>query len=101
MSDKRLPKEHELQVLKKLSTDDAYRAQFESDPAGALKAAGVPDEAITALDPESLKPGKLADKSVIADTHGKVDSENLNLHACMIFPVMRVDYGNAGGAKSS
>ena len=99
MSDKRLPKEHELQVLNKLSTDDAFRAHFESDPSGALKAAGVPESAISSLDAANLKPGKLADKSVIAATYDKVNDDNLGLHVCMIFPLMRLNYGGDGGTK--
>ena len=37
MSNVRLPKAQELDVLKRLSTDDAYRARFENDPVSALK----------------------------------------------------------------
>lgn len=101
MSNTRLPKEHELQVLRKLSTDDAFRAHFESDPGAALKSAGVPDAAIAALDQANLKPGKLADKSVIADTYDKVNGDNLGLHVCMIMPLLRVDYGATSGGKSA
>jgi len=100
MSDPRLPKEHELQVLNKLSTDDAFRTHFESDPSGALKAAGVPDSAIASLGAAKLKPGKLADKSVIATTYDTVNGDNLGLHACMVFPLLRLNYGASAGDKA-
>jgi len=99
MSDTRLPKEHELALLKRLSNDDGFRTRFEQDPPGALKEIGVPDKAITSLDPASLKPGKLADKTVIADTYNKVDNDNLGLHVCMIFPMLRLNYGASAGDK--
>lgn len=41
MSGTRLTREHELSLLKKLSTDDDYRARFEKDPPAALKEIGV------------------------------------------------------------
>ena len=68
----RLPKEHELNLLKKLSTDDAYRARYEKSPTDALKEIGVSDAHISALDQAGLKPGKLAAKADIADAHKKL-----------------------------
>ncbi|MBX3698088.1 MAG: NHLP-related RiPP peptide [Dokdonella sp.] len=97
----RLPKEHELHLLKKLSTDDEYRARFEKSPSDALREIGVPDSAMADLDPATLKPGKLADKDAIADAHKKLDQESLLGHACMVFPMLRVDYGAPGSGKPS
>lgn len=94
MSGTRLPKEHELNLMKKLSTDDDFRTRFEKSPAEALKEIGVPDSAISALDSASLKPGKLADKSAIADAHAKLDQDALLGHACMVFPMLRLNYGD-------
>lgn len=90
----RLPKEHELNLMKKLSTDDDFRTRFEKSPADALKEIGVPDSHISALDAASLKPGKLADKSAIADAHAKLDQDALLGHACMVFPMLRLNYGD-------
>lgn len=94
MSGTRLPKEYELELMKKLSTDDDFRTRFEKSPADALKEIGVPDSTIAALDPGSLKPGTLADKSAIADAHAKLDQDALLGHACMVFPMLRLNYGD-------
>lgn len=93
MSNQRLAKEHELQLLKKLSTDDEYRARFEKDPAGALKELGATDEDLAAIDPENLKPGKLADKATILKTHDTLHQGGISDHVCMIIPLMRLDHG--------
>ncbi len=55
------------EILEKLSTDDAFRAQFSSDPAGTLKAMGI------AIDPAmvSNKPA-LATKEEIAKVRDSV-----------------------------
>ena len=95
MNKARLQKEHELNLLKKLSTDDAYRARFEASPTEALKEIGVPDAAVASLDSQNLKPGKLAGKDDIAKAHAKLDAENLTDHACMVWPLLRVNYGDA------
>lgn len=94
MSGTRLPKEHELNLLKKLSSDDGFRARFEKSPTAALKEIGVPDAAVSALDAASLKPGKLAEKSAIAEAHAKLDQDALLGHACMVFPMLRLNYGD-------
>ncbi|SFN29001.1 NHLP-related RiPP peptide [Dokdonella immobilis] len=100
MNSTRLQKEHELNLLKKLSTDDAYRARFEASPSDALKEIGVPDGAVSSLDAQALLPGKLATKDEIARAHAKLDAENLTDHACMVWPLLRVNYGESSGPKS-
>ncbi len=95
MSDTRLTREHELSLLKKLSTDDDYRARFEKDPSGALKEIGVPDKEIAALDPANLKPGTLADKATLAAAHAKLSDTSVSDHVCLIVPFMRTNYGKA------
>ncbi len=91
MSKARLPKEHELNLLKKLSTDDAYRARFEKSPTDALKEIGVPDAAISALPADNLKSGKLADKSAIAGAHAQLSDANTSEHVCLVVPFMRIN----------
>lgn len=80
--------------MKRLSSDDAYRSRFEKSPTDALKEIGVSDSDIAALDPANLKPGPLADKDKIAAAHKQLDAEALGGHACMIFPLMRLNYGD-------
>ena len=88
MSSVRLPQAQELDVLNRLSSDDGYRARFEQDPVSALKEAGVDPSGIDAA---NLAPGKLADKASIAETHRKLSSDAINLHACMIVPFLRTN----------
>ena len=99
MSQTRLPKAQELNLMKKLSTDDAYRSRFEKSPVDALKEIGISDSDIAALDPTSLKPGTLADKDKIAAAHLQLDANDLGGHACMVFPFLRLNYGAGLGDK--
>ncbi len=91
MTASRLPKEHELKLLEKLSSDDDFRARFEKSPTAALSELGVSGAAIASLDPASLKPGKLADKAAIAAAHKQLASANTTAHASMIVPFMRIN----------
>ncbi|MBN8482762.1 MAG: NHLP-related RiPP peptide [Xanthomonadales bacterium] len=95
MSNVRLPKAQELDVLSRLSTDDGYRARFENDPVSALKEAGVGDADIARIDPANLKPGKLADKATIAATRDKLADASVSDHVCLIIPMLRTNYGKA------
>lgn len=94
MSNPRLAKEHELQLLKKLATDDDYRARFEKDPVSALKELGASDSDLAAIDPENLKPGKLADKVALAAAHKQLTNAGVTDRICLIVPFLRTDYGN-------
>ena len=101
MSDSQLSKEHELGLLQKLSTDDAFRSRFEQNPAGALKEIGVPDAEIAALPAENLKPGLLADKAAIATAHQQLAEAKSSNHICMVAPFMRTNYGEESGSSKS
>lgn len=90
MSGSRLPKDQELKLMEKLSTDDEFRAHFEKSPSDALSELGVSQDDVESLDPASLKPGKLADKASIAAAHKQLASANTAEHASMIVPFMRV-----------
>ncbi len=100
MSGSRLPKEQELQLLKKLSSDDDYRARYEKNPTDALKEVGVTDDQISALDAAALKPGKLAEKADIAAAHGKLAEANISEHVCLVIPFLRLNYGDSGSDKT-
>lgn len=101
MSAARLPKDQEIQLMKKLSTDDDYRARYEKDPTAALKEIGVSDEDISALDSTALKPGKLAAKADIAAAHSKLDDANISEHVCLVFPALRLNYGDSDSDKTA
>lgn len=59
-----LSKEQSLSLMQKFASDDAFRAQFEKDPAAALLGAGLSREQLDALGAECLQTRVLADKSV-------------------------------------
>lgn len=94
MSNPRLPQEHELQLLKKLSTDDDYRARFEKDPVSALKELGIDDDTIAKLDQSVLAPCKLAAKSDIAATRANLLGKSASDQICLVVPALRVDSRN-------
>mgnify|MGYP003435275046 FL=1 len=100
MNKNRLPREQELSLLGKLSSDDAFRTRYETDPRAALKELGVTDSTLASLDPAGLAPGKLADKSVIAQTLKPLTEQGLSDHVCLIFPVLRLNYGDPGSDKT-
>ena len=54
MNKNRLPREQELSLLGKLSSDDAFRTRYETDPRAALKELGVTDSTLASLDPAGL-----------------------------------------------
>jgi putative modified peptide len=56
MNKNRLPREQELSLLGKLSSDDAFRTRYETDPRAALKEMGVTDSTLASLDPAGLAP---------------------------------------------
>ena len=101
MSAARLPKDLEIQLMKKLSTDDDYRARYEMDPTAALKELGVSDDHLSALDQAALKPGKLADKADIAAAHSQLSEANTSEHVCLIVPLMRLSYGDSDSDKTA
>jgi putative modified peptide len=60
---------HATSLLDKLSSDDAFRAQFQKDPAAALASLGMP----TAL-AECCKGKTLASKEVLAKSRDQITS---------------------------
>lgn len=79
-------KHHMLGLLKKLASDDGFRARFEKDPKSALTEAGIPAAIVSALPAEQLQPGKLADKRVFETEHQRVTNDLAEECMCMIVP---------------
>lgn len=94
MSDNRLPKDQELKLLQKLSTDDGFRARFEADPAAALAELGVSPKDVASLAPNGFGPCQLADKETIAKSHQQLAETGMTDHVCLIFPALRLNYGD-------
>lgn len=89
MADAKLSREHALALLHRLATDDVFRRNFESHPAKALAALGVPAETIVNLPAEALAPKPLADKGQYRELHGRVAGETTQ-SLCMIIPTVQI-----------
>lgn len=77
MTDSSLTAKEAAELVRRLATDDAFRALFESKPAKALADMGISADTITNLKAACLCPGKLADKSVFQKALDQMDAEVL------------------------
>jgi putative modified peptide len=66
----KLTKAHVDALLDKLSSDDAFRTQFQKNPKAALKAIGAPEEAAACCTVTTL-----ADKKTIQNTRAKLSQQ--------------------------
>lgn len=90
MADSTLTKDQGITLLRKLSTDDAFRDLFETKPAKALHDAGIPSETIVNLSASCLYPGKLASKEELAQILEKLDEETFASALKMIIPTIKL-----------
>ncbi len=68
------------EILEKLSTDDAFRAQFSADPAGTLQSMGITiDPAMVSASPT------LASKDSIADVRASIKASGDGEDGFIIF----------------
>jgi len=81
-----ITKQQMLRLLDKLSSDDAFRAQFEKDPRAGLIAAGVPAAQANAFPADHLGSGTLADKGVFAAERLRVSTSLQEECMCMVIP---------------
>lgn len=88
MSDAKLTKEQITELMKRLASDDAFRSLFESKPASALVAIGVPAETVVELNAACLCAAPLADKSLFQEATRKMDEASLMAYADMHVPQM-------------
>ncbi|HQX34688.1 MAG: NHLP-related RiPP peptide [Xanthomonadales bacterium] len=86
MTDSTLTRDQGVALLRKLSTDDAFRELFESKPAKALHEAGIPSDTIVNLNAACLCPGKLASKEALAQVLGQLDEQTFASALKMIIP---------------
>lgn len=86
MTDSTLTRDQGVALLRKLSTDDAFRELFESKPAKALHEAGIPSDTIVNLNAACLCPGKLASKEALAQVLEQLDEQTFASALKMIIP---------------
>lgn len=101
MQNGKLTRDESIALLKKLSSDDAFRAVFAKEPATALKEIGIGSGDLAALPPSALAPEPLPPKEQFQQALKDVMEAGVSDHVCLIFPLLKLTYGDAGGAKSS
>lgn len=90
MADSSLSTEQGTTLLRKLSTDDAFRDLFETKPAKALHEAGIPSETIVDLSPACLCPRKLTSKEELGRILEKLEAQTFASALKMIIPSIKL-----------
>lgn len=101
MQNGKLTRDETVALLRKLSSDDAFRAVFEKDSAAALKQIGVSSSEIAALPPVETATEPLPPKEQFQQALNEVLEAGVSDHLCQIFPMLKLTYGDAGRAKRS
>jgi putative modified peptide len=86
-----LSKTQSSDLMQKLAGDDAFRAQFEKDPAAALLAAGLSKDQVASLEQGCLTRRTLASKDVFERLQGAPESEEFK--TAMSFSIHHVKLG--------
>lgn len=90
MTDTTLSREQTLALLRRLASDDDFRARFETKPAKALIEIGLKPEEIIELAGACLAPCKLASREEFAETIKQADEDFLTRAAAMRPPKLRL-----------
>ncbi|OJY97881.1 MAG: hypothetical protein BGP25_00120 [Lysobacterales bacterium 63-13] len=88
MKDSELTEKQATELVRRLASDDAFRALFEAKPAKALVEMGVPAETVTELNAKCLCPAQLADKDQFRLALERMDAEVLAVAGKMTPPKM-------------
>jgi putative modified peptide len=90
MADTVLDKPHAVALLQRLSTDDKFRASYQSNPRAALIGLGIPADKL----PTSTPPlATLADKLVFAHAFAQVQADQADICSCQHPPTVRMLFG--------
>lgn len=90
MSDSLLTPKQAESLLMRVSSDDVFRALFESAPAKALLALGIPAETIVNLPASCLVPRTLASKSTLDELMQKYHDVTVNAAMSMSVPWVKM-----------
>lgn len=90
MSDTLLTRDEAERLLKRVSTDDVFRALFESAPAKALLSLGITAGTIVDLPAACLIPRTLASKSALADLLKNYNEITVNAAMSMAVPWVQI-----------
>lgn len=94
MQNGKLTRDEAIALLRKLSSDDAFRATFEKDPATALKQIDIGDGDVSALPPSALAPAALPSKEQFKEALEQILEGGVSDHICLIFPLLKLTYGD-------
>ena len=101
MNNGKLTRDETVALLRKLSSDDAFRAVFEKDPAAALKQIGASSGEIAVLSPIEGATEPLPSKEQFQQALKEILEAGVSDHICMVWPVLKLTYGDTGGASRS
>ncbi len=101
MQNGKLTRDEMIALLRKLSSDDAFRAAFEKDSAAALKQIGVSNSELASLPPIESTTEPLPPKEQFQQALNEVLKAGVSDHLCQIWPMLKLTYGDAGGASRS
>jgi len=97
MANPTITKQQMLNLLDKLSSDDAFRSRFQQDPKAGLIAVGVAQAHVATFPADKLGSGQLADKSVFAAERQRVAASVAADCLCMVVPGPGWKGGGGGG----
>ena len=86
-----LPNDQGMDLLRKLATDDEFRAAFETDPASALLKLGIDKDTVASVSEKCRESCRLAEKSAFADLVRQSDSAQFNAAMAMAVPRASLD----------
>lgn len=90
VTDSTLSNEQAVALLRKLGTDDEFRARFEDKPALALTEIGLTADEVIRLNARCLTPIRLAEKAELLAIVEQLDQVALQSAMSMIIPEMKL-----------
>jgi putative modified peptide len=100
MQDGKLTRDESIALLRKLSSDDAFRATFEKEPAAALKQIGIGSGDVAALPPTAAAAMPLPPKEQFQQALQETLDSGTSKHMCLVFPLLKLTYGDADSSAS-
>ena len=91
----KLTREQTVALLQKLSSDDAYRATFEKDPATALDQIGIDSRQLGPLPAVTSTTPPLPPKGHFQEALNEVQNVGASQHMCQIWPMLKLTYGDS------
>lgn len=101
MTETTIGKDQAIALLQKLSTDDDFRARYETAPSEALEAAGIPAELIRSLPIEVLTPTRLNSKEAFSAALKQVRDDLASVYLCQRPPHVQLKEEDASNARGS